>query len=1007
MKRLFPTMRVALVGMCLLLCSAPASAQGFRLESQRLTVARRQDWNQWSLGNLQKPLAEIRQDIVAITPDGTFSPRFIRKNIDAVSDAPTFSHLIGGKDKDFYINTFQEGAALFAWGGIKNAGSNLGRAANIIDRGEERLETFWEPDLNRPPSEWWVEIDLGRIVSAEKVVLRFVEEELGDPFLQFRVLVSVGDFVFGNRQSLDYRIIGGTTRSVQDQRLFEYPLTPDKRAEPDYVGAPVQHVRIVVTDSRGDRAAEVSQEVYEALPADQRGAIEYLLKTFDGREISVARDEFEKVALERRAGMRYYRRERPRLADVEVHTVGDNLGLGIPDRGGKIEVSGVEGHVPVNAFDGDFPSFWESQVFLEAGPGSERGGLLTIDFGLNFWVDTYRIFSNTPLVGYVTRVSDGSKASDGSLLWEIISPSKRESNQAQLRRFEDRFELRLVRFFEFKHIDITGRLSGRYAQQREVNEIQFFGEGYVPEVVLTSPLIELGSSRNLSRVEWVGEIPPGTSVEVRTQTGDELIPVKHFFDKGGKEVTPDKYYNQLAGFQRGDSTLTFVAGVDWSPWSRPYEHSGERFLSPTPRQFLKIQTVLLSSRPEALAALDSLIVHFTDPVARQLLAEISPQVDVRSVEPDTFSLYLRSVFVDQPSRLRSPSFDEILVKASQQTKMELLEVRLGGRDALLAGEGEVFQADDQGVFVNAAGETLEMRPTRADSLWLHLPRQVGRDPDRDLIYQRIAQEGDEAPVNKLGGALTRREYSLLPEDERGRIEYFQILDTDTTGVSSLQQVDRSEYAKLPFQSQGLVRYFRRLFEGEETNLDNEGEPLTQASYNALFASRRGAALSEGELVELRFRSRIFLNGTTFTTAVAHSDIPGSWQRVDPGNALDQIEGQGATVFIPVGGRTLHSLDILPNPFTPNGDGVNDRVRLVVSLLKIDIPRQLEARFFTLGGDAVATVSTTGAGGQQVLEWDGRNAAGEKVPPGLYLCRIHLDTDTGSENALVRLVSVAY
>ena len=1009
-KFVLPASIAALLGAALLADVDPVQAQGFRLENKRLTVARARDWNEWSLGSLQEPVGKIRQDVVEIDPTGQLTPLFIRKSIEAVDDAPTFTHIIDGRTEKFYIDTFKDGGKLFARGGIKNAGSNLNRAARVIDRGDNRLETFWEPDLERPDSEWWLEIDLGRVVLADKVALRFVDEELGDPFMQFRVLISDGFLAFGNSETLDYRIIGGTTQPVEDQRSFEYTLEPYVKVSPGFRGTPVQYLRIVVTDSRLDRAARIDSTTYSSLPLAQRGAVDYLIKTFDGSEVPVTATEYESVAPDRRAPIRYHRRERPRLADVEVHTVGDNFGLGIRQRGGLIQISGTDGHIPADAFDGDYRTYWKAQSFMEVGSGSSRGGLLTIDLGTTFWMDSYRLLPNNPgrpLLGYVARLSDGSRASDGSLVWDTVSPEGSEINSGAIRHFEDVFSPRQVRFFEFKHVDGTGRTSGVYGAQYEIGEIQLYGQGYVPEVQLTSPLIELASTQNLNRIDWVGDIPPGTSVEIRTQTGNELKAIKKFFDTGGKEVTRDKYYNQLASFQRGDSTVVYSAGVDWSPWSTPYENSGAPFLSPSPRRYLKLQARLLSTHPDLFATLDSLIVHFTDPIGHKLLAEISPQANVARVNADTFSLYLRSQMVNQPSRERSLSFDEIRVVSSQKTAMELLQVSLGTRQEVLADSGEVFRANGQGEFLNEAGDRLLVHSAANDSLWFTLPRRVVQDPDIEQIYHRIAVDGDEAPLDKRGKPLNRRNYKLLPEGEQGRIDYFEIIGSNDDGTLTLKKISESSYKQLDFADQGPVRYYRRLFEGEEISLDNNGEVLTQSAWRALPSSRRGIVLEEGELVEVRFRSHIFLNGTTFSTQLARSDKENSWQHVDWGNALTQIDGTGTAIFFPIDDQILHSLEIGPNPFTPNGDQINDQLRLVISVLKIDSPRPIRARFFTLGGKQVAEVSTMAIGGPQVLEWDGRDRTGARVPPGLYLCHVYVDTDSASNNEQIRVVSVVY
>ena len=810
------------------------------------------------------------------------------------------------------------------------------------------------------------------------------------------------------------------------------------KADPDFTGTPVQYVRIVVTDSNLDRAEEVTRDAYENdLSPESRGRIEYYLKSFDGEEVLTTREAYETIETEepdRLGTVRYYRKERPRLADVQVITAGDNIALGILERGGRLTYLGEKPGIPTNAFNGSFLDEWRSTLSMKPGqPRAEEGGPLIVDLGALFWVDAFRILGNPraaqyPLWGWTVRVSDGSTASDGTPIWNMISPPERERN-ATTDRFiyaEDRFEPLRTRFIEFVHLDGSNTAVPTHVG---IRQLQVFGEGNVAGVVLASPLIEFKDSRDrrqarsLTRVEWVGDTPPGTRIEVRTQTGNEVIPKWRFFLTNGTEVTRDKYWNRRTKPKdRGDSLATFSQGVDWSAWSRAYEHSGDRFISPSPRRFLKLEATLVSDRPDAVATLDSIIVHFTDPFARRILAEVTPQVDVASVVPDTFSVFVRPLFrADEPDT--SSRFDEIRLLASHQTEMELIEVRVGGQGALLAGEEaevEVFGDDGQGGFVNAAGDRLEVISNRADTLWIRLPGLVGNDAGSPPAYYRIAVARDEAPLDKSGGVLTEAAWSRLPTDpvnEQGRIDYFEVTATDPeTGAQTLRRVNEGDYNELPFESQGPVRYYRALFDGEEVALGNDGEPLTRTSYNQLSSSQKGPVLREGEVVELRFRSRIFVSGTTFSAEVANSEvadtsIPESWQKADPGDAMEKIDGQGTAVFTPTGDlRALSALEIGPNPFTPNGDGINDRLRLLLSVSNVDAPRRIEARFFTLAGVEAAVVSREQAGGEWVLEWLGRgghNDEGELVSPGLYICRVHVDSDAGSDNTAVRLVSVAY
>ena len=102
-----------------------------------------------------------------------------------------------------------------------------------------------EPDSADPLRDWVLEIDLGRLVSATKVVVRFAEE--GDPFLQFRVHSAGGQNPFGTADrsgALDYTLVGGTTQPNRDQRVFEFDLAPLGTHTEEWTGRIMQYLRV-------------------------------------------------------------------------------------------------------------------------------------------------------------------------------------------------------------------------------------------------------------------------------------------------------------------------------------------------------------------------------------------------------------------------------------------------------------------------------------------------------------------------------------------------------------------------------------------------------------------------------------------------------------------------------------------------------------------------------------------------------------------------------------------
>ena len=160
-------------------------------------------------------------------------------------------------------------------GGLE-VGSNPSEARNLID-GD--LDTSWGPDPDSPLENWRFTLHLGRIVVASKIVLRFAAEDVGDPFLQFKVLVwrqgpkGAWDrpYALVGTNIPNFWEIGRTDKSNKQQRVFEFVVEPTQSTDELFTGDPIEAVRVIVTDSDFSRAEEISKEAYEALLPEKRG----------------------------------------------------------------------------------------------------------------------------------------------------------------------------------------------------------------------------------------------------------------------------------------------------------------------------------------------------------------------------------------------------------------------------------------------------------------------------------------------------------------------------------------------------------------------------------------------------------------------------------------------------------------------------------------------------------------------------------------------------------------
>ena len=173
-----------------------AQRQGYRIVGNHIIVNSPAHWERWSMPG----------HAVDILPSGGVHPHFSRSRFNVLDDLETYTRRLldfRRKKNQTAVLNIDSTETLDVFGniirdrkknplytylsriGISRVGSNPRAAANILDGDPS---TFWEPDFNDPIEDWWVEVDLGRSLPVDELVLNFVDESLGDPFRQFRIL---------------------------------------------------------------------------------------------------------------------------------------------------------------------------------------------------------------------------------------------------------------------------------------------------------------------------------------------------------------------------------------------------------------------------------------------------------------------------------------------------------------------------------------------------------------------------------------------------------------------------------------------------------------------------------------------------------------------------------------------------------------------------------------------------------------------------------------------------
>ena len=274
--------------------------------------------------------------------------------------------------------------------------------------------------------------------------------------------------------------------------------------------------------------------------------------------------------------------------------------------------------------------------------------------------------------------------------------------------------------------------------------------------------------------------------------------------------------------------------------------------------------------------------------------------------------------------------------------------------------------------------------------------------------------------DKNGKEVTQRRYDKLIPSFKGRIDTTRIPGTDWSPWSNIYSASGAA-----FQSPSPRRFMEldvRLVSDSPTQAPhfdwlaiNFSDPLASEVVGEVFPLQ--VAPGQETLFSYFLRpattrdgfDQIAIEATTaprFDAFLEDSQKAQTRQLVDPGDAAPQVESSSNVVRLPIADQLFASLSFSPARITPNGDGINDQLRISFDLINVLSDRPLHLRLYDLSGRPLFSQERASQAGHIAWQWDGRDLHGQRVPPGLYIAELHIAGDAG-DRSVRRIVAVAY